>query len=121
MGHLPRMQAVSALLGLALALLAFRFLMRRGRISAPDARRLVEGGALLLDVRTPAEYAGGHIDGAKNVAVGELASQLDALGPKDRPIVVYCRSGMRSRLGAATLRRAGFAAVHDLGPISAWR
>jgi phage shock protein E len=110
-----------ALLGFAFALVAFRWLMRRGRISAVDARRLVEGGALLLDVRTPSEFAAGHVEGAKNVAVQQLEGALDALGPRDRPVVVYCQSGMRSRLAVALLRRAGFTAVHDLGPGSVWR
>lgn len=110
-----------ALLGFAIALLLFRWMMRRGRIPAADARRLVEDGALLLDVRTPAEFAAGHVDGAQNLAVQQLEGAFDSLGPRDRAIVVYCHSGMRSRLAAALLRRAGFTAVHDLGPGSAWR
>ncbi len=110
-----------ALVGLAAALVAFRMLMRRGRVSATDARRLVADGALLLDVRTPAEFDAGHLEGAQNVAVQQLAAALEGLGPKARPIVVYCQSGMRSRFAAATLRRAGFTAVHDLGPRAAWR
>jgi phage shock protein E len=110
-----------ALLGLALALLAFRWLMRRGRIDAADARRLVQGGALLLDVRTAAEFAADRVEGATNVAVQELGAAVATLGPRDRAIVVFCRSGMRSRLATAILRRAGFVAVHDLGPRAAWR
>lgn len=45
--------------------------------------------ALVLDVRSEEEYRGGHLAGAKNVPVGELAERLDVLGPKDRPLVVY--------------------------------
>lgn len=112
---------IYALVGLAIAFLVFRYMMRRGRVAPAEARRLVEGGALLLDVRTPAEFAGGHIEGSTNVAVQELDARASSLCPKDRPVVVVCRSGMRSRLAAAILRRAGYVAVHDLGPLAAWR
>lgn len=72
-------------------------------------------GALLLDVRTPGEFAGGRLEGAINIPVGELARRLEELGARDRPVVIYCRSGARSATAAGVLRRAGFADVHDLG------
>jgi len=109
-----------ALIGLAVALLAFRYLMRRGRVDPGHARTLVGQGALLLDVRTPAEFAAGHLAGARNVALQDLAAATGGLGPKATPLVVYCKSGMRSRMAATVLRRAGFVAVHDLGPMAAW-
>lgn len=83
-----------------------------------DAREWVSAGALLLDVRTPEEYAGGHIAGARNIPVHELAAQLSGL-PRDRDVVVYCRSGGRSAAAAGMLVRAGFR-VLDLGPMHAW-
>lgn len=90
------------------------------RISGAEARRLVERGAVLLDVRSPGEFAGGHIEGAINLPVQELHARLGEVGERTRAVVVYCRSGVRSASASATLRRAGFAAVHDLGGIGNW-
>ena len=89
------------------------------RINGVDAKRLVAAGALLLDVRTPAEFAGGHVEGALNIPVQVLGQRLGDLGAKDREIVVYCQSGGRSARAANELRAAGFTA-HDLGGIANW-
>lgn len=74
--------------------------------------------ALLLDVRTPEEHAEGHLKGALNIPVDDLAVRLTELEPKDRPVVVFCRSGFRSSRAAEILREAGFRDVHDLGGMS---
>ncbi len=76
------------------------------------------GRATLLDVRRPDEFATGHLNGAVNVPVQELAGRLAELGPKDRPVAVYCRSGRRSGAAAQLLLEAGFASVSDLGGLS---
>jgi phage shock protein E len=89
------------------------------RIDGVEAKRRVAAGALLLDVRTPAEFAGGHVDGALNIPVQVLGQRLGDLGAKDREIVVYCQSGGRSARAATELRAAGFT-VHDLGGIGNW-
>ncbi|MBL8951739.1 MAG: rhodanese-like domain-containing protein [Myxococcaceae bacterium] len=91
-------------------------------ISGEQARELVSRrGALLLDVRTPEEFAAGHVDGAKNVPVQVLDAELARLpAKKNQPIVVYCRSGGRSARAAAMLGAAGFTQVHDLGAMSNW-
>lgn len=89
-----------------------------GKIPSAQAHELVSGGALLLDVRSPGEFAGGHLQGAKNIAVGELGRRIAEV-PKDKPVVVYCASGMRSASAARMLKRAGIEA-HDLGAMSRW-
>jgi rhodanese-related sulfurtransferase len=73
----------------------------------------------LLDVRTPEEYAAGHIAGSSNINVEVLASRLDEV-PRDKPVVVYCRSGNRSATAANILDEAGYTNVYDLGGIIAW-
>ncbi len=88
-------------------------------IDGATARSLVAQGALLVDVRTPGEYAGGHVPGAQNVPVETLPAGAVTL-PKDKVIVVYCRSGARSARAAGLLRAEGFATVHDLGSIASW-
>ncbi len=92
-----------------------------GKVAPDKARALVDAGAKLVDVRSPGEFASGHIDGAINVPVSELATRTGELGDKSKPVVVYCASGMRSASAASMLRRAGFAEVHDLGAIARWR
>jgi len=110
------------LTAIAIAIAAF-FVLRtivawRSRVSGADARALVEDGALLLDVRSEGEFGAGGLPGAKNIPVQVLSARLGEL-EKDRPIVVYCASGMRSSRAASVLRAKGFE-VHDLGPARAY-
>ena len=92
-------------------------------VSADEALKILKdnGNATLLDVRTPAEFAEGYIAGAVNIAVEELADRVSEL-PADKaaPIIVYCRSGRRSAIAAATLIDLGYTAVYDLGGIQDW-
>ena len=106
------------LLGVAVGLY---FVFGRGReIQGPEARKLVAGGARLLDVRSPGEYAGGHLPGAVNIPVQEIERRLADVGPRDGELVLYCRSGSRSARAAEILRQHGFTKVHNLGPMLAW-
>lgn len=92
-----------------------------GKVAPARARALVEGGARLVDVRSPAEHAAGHIRGSVNIPVSDLASRTSELGDKAKPVVVYCASGMRSASAKGILKRAGFSDVHDLGAMTRWR
>ncbi|MDX2140203.1 MAG: rhodanese-like domain-containing protein [Chloroflexota bacterium] len=74
---------------------------------------------ILVDVRTPEEYAEGHIAGSVNIPLQGLENRLSEF-PTDRPIVVYCRSGNRSAQAATILQGAGFTPVYDLGGIIDW-
>lgn len=107
-----------ALVALALAFIAGRFAWFRLR--SGKARALVAAGAALIDVRTPAEYQGGHLPDARNVPLDRLLAHPREAGPRDRPVVVYCASGTRSGLAARALRRAGYETVLNLGPMFAW-
>lgn len=74
---------------------------------------------LLLDVRTPEEYATGHIAGSVNISITELQNRLAEV-PKDKPVVVYCRSGNRSNQAMQLLSAAGYTQISDLGGIISW-
>jgi rhodanese-related sulfurtransferase len=90
------------------------------RVDSAEAHRLVEQeGGVLVDVRSPKEYAEGHVDGAINVPVGDMAERLGEL-PRDRPLVLYCRSGGRAARAARLLNKNGFDQVHSLGGMSNW-
>ncbi len=91
-------------------------------VTAGDARSAVAAGALLLDVRTPAEFSEGHLEGALNVPVQELEAKWAALGVQaDREVVVYCRSGARSARAKGMLEARGVKRVIDLGAMSNWK
>ncbi|MBX3259736.1 MAG: rhodanese-like domain-containing protein [Labilithrix sp.] len=87
-------------------------------IGGARARELVAGGAKLVDVRSAAEFADEHVDGAENVPVDAIGER--ELGPTDTPIVVYCHSGRRSARAASALRARGYTNVYDLGGMSSW-
>lgn len=89
------------------------------RVDGRRARELVGQGAQLVDVRTPMEFRGGHVQGALNIPVDEIGRRLDELDA-DKPVVLYCRSGARSNRATGILQHAGFGQVWDLGPMSAW-
>jgi len=75
----------------------------------------------LVDVRTKDEFGGGRISGARNLPLGDLGGRLAELS-KDKPLIVYCRSGARSSAALNQLRGAGFAqAKHMQGGILAWQ
>lgn len=79
---------------------------------------LASGEAVLVDVRTPGEFSGNGLEGAKNIPVQQLDQRLGDVGDKDDPVVVYCRSGSRSSRAAQMLERAGFETVYDLGSLA---
>ena len=77
-------------------------------------------GAVLLDVRTAEEYAGGHIPGSVNVPLGKLEG-VDQIAKKDTHLFVYCYSGARSASAAAELEGNGYESVRNIGGIAGWR
>lgn len=105
------------LLGLVAAFLLGRFVLLRpstARIQAMiDA---LAAGGLLVDVRTPGEFAGGHLPNAINVPLGSQDPRVHGAA-KDTPLVLYCASGSRSAMAARTLKGMGFSRVHNLGSI----
>lgn len=88
------------------------------RIDGAGAQRLVERGAVLLDVRTPEEFVEGHVEGALNLPVDQIDAAIPTL-PRQRPVVVCCATGSRSQVAAMHLAAAGFD-VHDLGAMENW-
>lgn len=95
-------------------LIVFMVVRARGE-SAAELRALKARGACIVDVRTPAEFAGGHIPGALNIPVQELSARQGEL-PQGVPLLLCCASGSRSAMGVSLLKRAGFQDVHNAGP-----
>lgn len=80
-----------------------------------DYAQLVKEGAIILDVRTKGEYAGGHIKGSMNIAVDVLQNNLDKLKDKNKTIITCCASGMRSGMAKNMLRSKGYTNVYNGG------
>jgi len=80
-----------------------------------------ETGYVILDVRTAAEYESGHIPGAVNIPNETIgSSDIPALPDKDQLILVYCRSGNRSKQASAKLSALGYTRIVEFGGINAW-
>ena len=96
--------------------------MRVARQSCSSASSSKDPDLVVLDVRTPAEFAAGHVPGARNVSHDLLASRIDELAPlRDKQVVLYCRSGRRTLLAEDVLRKAGFKRLGHLeGDYLAW-
>jgi rhodanese-related sulfurtransferase len=80
-----------------------------------DYAQLVQEGAIILDVRSKGEYAGGHIKGSLNIAVDALQNNLEKLKDKNKPIITCCASGMRSASAKSILKSKGYEQVHNGG------
>ncbi len=109
-----------------LSLLAFSCTANSQNKLKPDAfEQMLKSDATvqLIDVRTPSEFQGGHIDGALNLNIqdAEFAQKMEQLD-KNRPVMVYCAKGSRSADAATRFNKAGFPKVYDLkGGITAWQ
>ncbi len=92
------------------------------KVSPADAESLFKQGITVLDVRTPEEFASGHIAGAVNVnwEGSDFAAQVKQLDPS-KPVLVYCHSGNRSGQAVQVMEQEGFQHIYDLsGGVLAW-
>ena len=103
-------------------------IMRRIRgfkeVTAVDAVALMNREeAAYIDVREDKEYSEGHLLGSVHIPLGQLLDRIDELDKyRQKPVIVGCRSGNRSAMGCARLRKAGFEQVYNLqGGILAWQ
>ena len=76
---------------------------------------LIEKGAFLVDVRTPEEFAEGHVNASVNIPLDEVPNRLEEFNGKET-IIVFCKSGGRSGVAKSILNQAGFGNVFNGGP-----
>ena len=98
--------------------------LRYRQISMKEAVKMMgeSEGYIILDVRREDEYAEGHIPGAINLPNEEIgSSEITELPDKSQTILVYCRSGRRSKEAAEKLARLGYTAVYEFGGIIDWQ
>jgi len=77
---------------------------------------LIANGAILIDVRTPAEFAQGNAKGSKNIPLDKIGNKVKKIEQLNKPVVLCCRSGMRSGQATAILKRHGIKEVYNGGP-----
>jgi len=77
--------------------------------------QLMEDGAIIIDVRTPGEFASGHIKGSMNIPLNKLSDNLKKLKDKNKPLITCCASGMRSASAKGILKTNGYVNVYNGG------
>ena len=87
-------------------------------IPAAQVKALLEHGGRLIDVRTPHEFAKGHLPNAMNIPLDQIDQHVEQL--KESCVVVYCQGGVSSQKAAQILRKHGSAHVYNLGAMSKW-
>lgn len=80
-----------------------------------DVQEYVAKGAIILDVRTPEEFADGHIEGSKNIALQVLNGKITEIKKWNKPIIACCRSGMRSAQATSMLKQHGIDCINGGG------
>jgi len=88
-------------------------------VAAADAAEEIASGALVVDVREPVEWDAGHIPGSVLIPLGELGARVGEL-PRDRRMVIVCRTGSRSGYAADALHGAGYDVANLRGGLFAW-
>jgi len=102
------------------SLARFRWMSDETReVSRDEAKKLIEDGAQLVDVRAEHEWEAGHIEGATHLPLAELAERAGEID-KERPVVLYCRGGNRSTMATDALADAGYDAVKLSEGIVGW-
>ena len=94
------------------------------QISQEEAKKMMDqyADAVILDVREAEEFAAGHIKGAVLLSVGSITeeSAAEVIGEKDTMVLVYCRSGNRSKTASGKLVALGYSNVYEFGGINTW-
>jgi rhodanese-related sulfurtransferase len=89
------------------------------QLTPAQAGAALAEGAVAIDVREPEEWDAGHLDGSVLIPLGELQARAGEL-PRDRPLVIVCRTGARSGYAADALVAAGYDASNLAGGLFAW-
>ena len=122
-GHHPYLASGAVLAAVALAVYEVQARFQAfAALSATQAVRLMNQGALVLDLRGKEAFDAGHIGDARNVPAADLAAQVDSLKKwRDKNVITYCDTGVNGARGARTLMELGFSKVFNLhGGLNAW-
>ena len=105
-----------ALVTLVVVILLISLLKRIGQISSASAQAYLKSGALVIDVRSPGEFASGHLPNAINIPLPEIETAVPRrVKDKNKVLLLHCQSGMRSGVASKKLKRLGYANTFNLG------
>ncbi len=94
----------------------FKFLKSLlGKSNMGEVKSALQNGAVVIDVRTPQEFASGHYKKAKNIPLDSIEKNIQTIKNLNKPIIVCCASGMRSAKAKTILSKSGIAEVHNAG------
>jgi rhodanese-related sulfurtransferase len=122
-GHHPYLAAAAVAAALVVVIYELRERVQAfAAVSAMQAVRLMNQGALVIDLRSKELYDAGHIGDARNVPTAELESQAESLKKwRDKNVITYCDSGANGASAARSLIKLGFTKVFNLqGGLNAW-
>lgn len=80
-----------------------------------NIKEFMDKGAVIIDVRTPGEFQGGHIKGSKNIPLNTIGNQIDSIKKLNKPVIACCASGMRSAQATSILKNSGIEAMNGGG------
>lgn len=109
--------------GVVLAITLFGIFLFTGKSNGPKLSMQtiqadIASGAVLVDVRTPAEFAAGHIEGAVNLPLQNIQAGAVPVKDKSATVYVYCHSGNRSTQATALLKKEGYSSIVNLGAMT---
>jgi rhodanese-related sulfurtransferase len=78
-------------------------------------KEFTDKGAVIIDVRTPGEFQGGHIKGSKNIPLNTISSKINEIKKLNKPVIACCASGMRSAQATSVLKQNGIDCVNGGG------
>ncbi len=122
MNYFTKLVNWKTIISMAIIALSIHTFLQMGNTSpAADKKTVKEwiaGGALIVDVRTPQEFAAGNYKGSINIPLSDIEKNLNKFGDKERKIIVYCRTGNRSGHAKKILESNGFTNVLNGGGLS---
>lgn len=114
--------SIAAVLGAVILYAIFMYFSQKRAVKPLSQEEFIKGyrKAQLIDVREPNEYNGGHILGARNIPVTQMKQRMKEIRA-DKPVYLYCQSGLRSGRAAQMLYRKGYREIHHLqGGFKKW-
>jgi phage shock protein E len=113
------MSSTTSLIIFAVVILIFFLLKRSGQVAAKDVPTFLQDGAMVIDVRSQAEFNSGHLPKAINIPLDTIETALPRrVKDKNCVLLLHCQSGMRSGVACKKLQRVGYARAFNLGSYS---
>jgi phage shock protein E len=113
------MSSTTSLIIFAVVILIFFLLKRSGQVAAKDVPTFLQDGAMVIDVRSQAEFNSGHLPKAINIPLDTIETALTRrVKDKNCVLLLHCQSGMRSGVACKKLQRVGYARAFNLGSYS---